>query len=237
MLKHGVDSNLSDESLEQGKTGKCIVMITPDADRTMNTFLGITGNIGYEQVNEEALSASQFLYIEGYLSSSPIALNAAVKAMEFARTNRVKTAFSLSDPNMVRFCRDGLERIIGEGVDILFCNKDEATMYTHQEDAEKAADSLRNIAKTVVITLGADGALVVSENELVRISGNPVKAIDTNGAGDLFAGSFLHALSKGHDLLEAGQLASFASAQLVTQYGPRLSDEKLHQVKQFAADI
>lgn len=237
LLKHGVHSNLSSESLEQGKTGKCLVMITPDADRTMNTFLGITGDISYSQVDEEALKASEYLYIEGYLSSSPVAQNAAVKAMQFARANRVKTAFSLSDPNMVRFCRDGLEQIIGEGVDVLFCNKDEATMYTHQEDTEKAADSLRKIANTVVITLGAEGALVVSENELVKISGNSVDAIDTNGAGDLFAGSFLHALCQGHELLEAGQLASFASAQLVTQYGPRLTDDKLNIVKQFAEEI
>lgn len=237
LLRHGVHSNLSNETLESGKTGKCLVMITPDADRTMNTFLGITGDIDYQQVDEGALKSSQYLYVEGYLAGSPIAQNAAVKAMQFARSNNVKTAFSLSDPNMVRFCRDGLEQIIGDGVDILFCNKDEATMYTHLEDTEKAADALRKIAKTVVITLGADGAIVVSENELVKISGNQVEAVDTNGAGDLFAGSFLHALCQGNGLLEAGQLASYASAQLVTQYGPRLNDDKLSLVKQFATEI
>lgn len=237
LLAHGVHSNLSTRDLEPGTTGKCLVMISEDADRTMNTFLGITGDIDYHQIDENALLDSEYLYIEGYLSSAPMALEAAVKAMNFARKNDIKTAFSLSDPNMVKFCRPGLEAIIGEGVDLLFCNFDEATLYSEQSDLETAAETLSQVAKTLVITLGADGALIRQGNHEIKISGNAVKAVDTNGAGDLFAGSFLHGISSGLTLEKAGELASYASAKLVTQFGPRLTDEKLAGVKSFAADL
>lgn len=234
LLSHGVDSNLSYETFENGKTGKCLVLITDDADRTMNTYLGITGDISYQQVNEAALLNSEFLYIEGYLSSSPIGLEAAVKTMQFARQNQIKTAFSLSDPNMIKFCRQGLDLIIGQGVDILFCNFDEAILYTNSEDLESAMDRLAKIAKTVVITLGADGAIIFDNGEAIKIAGNSVKAIDTNGAGDLFAGSFLHALANKLSLPLAGQIASYASALLVTQFGPRLNSDKTEEVKNYA---
>ena len=234
LLGHGVHSNLSDESLESGVTGKCLVLVTADADRTMNTFLGITGNIDYSQIDESALLASEYLYIEGYLSSSPIALNAAVKAMNFARTNGINTAFSLSDPNMVRFCREGLDAIIGDGVDLLFCNYDEATMYSECDNLDDAVRVLSKLSKTLVITLGAEGALVVQGEERQSIAGNAVDAIDTNGAGDLFAGAFLHGLANGASLSVAGNLASFASSRLVTQYGPRLTTENLAVVNKRA---
>lgn len=237
LLKHGVHSNLSSEVLVQGKTGKCLVLVTDDADRTLNTFLGITGDIDYQQVDESALKNSEYLYIEGYLASSPIAFAAAAKAMGFAKSNGVKTAFSLSDPNMVRFCRDGLDAIIGEGVDLLFCNYDEATEYTNSDNLQDAIVKLSAIATTTVVTLGAKGALVVDQDQRFEIKGHQVEAIDTNGAGDLFAGSFLHALANGFDIQQSGDLASFASAQLVTQFGPRLTNEKLSVVRKFASEL
>lgn len=236
LLKHGVHSNLSAEELEQGKTGKCLVLITDDADRTMNTFLGITGDIDYQQINETALLDSEYLYVEGYLAGSPVALNAAAKTMNFAKSNGVKTAFSLSDPNMVRFCRDGLDAIIGEGVDLLFCNYDEATEYSNTDNLDAAIDKLSSIAKTIVVTLGAEGAVIVNQESRIQVKGHSVEAIDTNGAGDLFAGSFLHGLACGFDFERAGQLASFASAQLVTQFGPRLTEEKLSLVLTFVGE-
>jgi len=238
LIQHGVDTNLSTENLVEGETGKCLVMVTEDADRTMNTFLGVTANIDYQQVNEAALLNSDYLYIEGYLASSPIALEAACKAMRFARENQIKTAFSLSDPNMVKFCRQGLSDIIGEGVDLLFCNFDEATEYSNMDDLDKAINHLAQYAKTVVVTLGAKGALInhqesADSSQSIKIVGHKVEAIDTNGAGDLFAGSFLHGLCQGFSLQQAGELASFASAQLVTEFSPRLSDENLDKVRAY----
>lgn len=237
LLKHGVHSNLSSEKLEQGKTGTCLVLITDDADRTMNTFLGITGDIDYQQIDETALLDSEYLYVEGYLAGSPVALNAAAKTIKFAKSKGIKTAFSLSDPNMVRFCREGLDAMIGDGVDLLFCNFDEATEYTNTDNLDAAIDKLAAIAKTIVVTLGADGAVVVDKKGRIEVKGHSVEAIDTNGAGDLFAGSFLHGLGCGFNFETAGQLASFASAQLVTQFGPRLSKETLRVVRDYAGRL
>jgi len=237
LLNHGVHSNLSTETLEQGKTGKCLVLITDDADRTMNTFLGITGDIDYHQIDEAALKDSEYLYIEGYLAGSPTALIAAKKAMNFAKENGIRTAFSLSDPNMVRFCREGLDTIIGEGVDLLFCNYDEATDYSRTDNLEDAIAVLLSKAKAIVVTLGAQGAVVVDQENRTEVKGHAVEAIDTNGAGDLFAGSFLHSITNGFNFEQAGKLASYASAQLVTQFGPRLTDEKLDIVRRFAETL
>jgi len=233
LLACGVESNLSYQALQPGKTGKCLVMITDDADRTMNTFLGITGDIDYSQIDESALLNSEYLYIEGYLAGSPIALKGAVECMAFARKNHVKTAFSLSDPNIVNFCGDGLAEIIGEGVNLLFCNVDEAKAYSKQDNLQDAIVVLDKLAETLVITLGSEGSLIINSNEQVKIEGVQVKAVDTNGAGDLFAGAFLHALANGATLKNAGELASFASAQLVTQFGPRLSVDNLAVVNSF----
>lgn len=233
LLGHGVDTNLSYEKLEAGDTGKCLVMVTDDADRTMNTFLGITGDIDYSQINEAALLSSQYLYIEGYLSSAPVALAAAIKTVEFARENQVKVAFSLSDPNMVKFCRAGLESIIGKGVDVLFCNLDEALMYAECDNLEVAVEQLLTWTECLVVTLGEEGALIADRKTRVNIQGHRVSAIDTNGAGDLFAGSFLFGISSGLSSEKSGQLASFASAQLVTQYGPRLTKDNLAKVSAY----
>ncbi len=225
LINQGVETNLTTEQLQQGITGKCLVLVTDDADRTMNTFLGITGDISYEQINETVLKDSHYLYIEGYLASSPVALSAAIKAMDFAKNNGVKTVFSLSDPNMVRFCREGLDGIIGDGVDLLFCNLDEAMAFSNSTTLDEAVLYLSKISKSLVITLGAKGALLVQAGKRITIAGHEVEAVDTNGAGDLFAGSFLNALASEYSFEQAGQLASFASAQLVTQFGPRLNDE------------
>jgi len=237
LLNHGVHSNLSSEQLTQGKTGKCLVLITDDADRTMNTFLGITGEIDYQQVDESALLDSEYLYVEGYLSGSPTAQIAAVKTMEFAKSNQIKTAFSLSDPNMVKFCREGLEQIIGQGVDLLFCNYDEATEYSNTDNLDDAIVALLKICQTLVVTLGPKGSVIVQQGQRIEIDGYDVEAIDSNGAGDLFAGSFLNAITRGFDLEQAGRVASFASAQLVTQFGPRLNQDNLTLVKNFASSV
>ena len=237
LLAHGVSSNLSNEQLSSGLTGKCLVLITPDADRTMNTFLGITGDLDFSQIDQSALESSEYLYVEGYLAGSPIALNAAVKTMELAKSLNVKTAFSLSDPNMVRFCRDGLQQIIGEGVDLLFCNYDEATEYSNTNNLNDAIKTLLKIATTVVVTLGADGAVIVDESGRIDIKGHVVNAIDTNGAGDLFAGSFIHGLTSDLSLQKCGELASYASSQLVTQFGPRLIEQKVKLVREFESQL
>ncbi len=216
---------------ESGITGKCLVMITPDAERTMNTFLGISETVSTEQLDLSALSTSEYVYIEGYLVSSATGKAAAIALKQAADEANVKTAFSLSDPAMVSFFGEGLKEMIGTGVDILFCNEDEALGFTNEDKLDKAEQALRQIANTVVITLGARGARIIDKDGAIDIAPCPTKAVDTNGAGDMFAGAFLYAISHQYSLEQAGNFAANAAAQVVSQYGPRLRPEQHEALK------
>lgn len=220
----GVDTR--NETKEQGITGKCLVMITPDAERTMNTFLGISETVSIAELNEEALQQSEYAYIEGYLVTSETGRAAAIALREMAEKHQVKTAFTLSDPAMVQFFGDGLREMIGNKVNLLFCNQDEAFGFTNTESIDDAVEALKQYADEFVITLGSKGALVFDGSTMINITANAVTAIDSNGAGDMFAGAFLYAITNGYNHEQAGNLASAASAQVVSQYGPRLQAEQ-----------
>lgn len=231
LLAQGIETNLSDAS-RRGITGKCLVLVTPDADRTMNTFLGITAEFSKAELSESALKNAEYLYIEGYLVASPLGREAAVMARELAETHHVKTAISLSDPNMVTYFKEGLCEIIGnKKVDVLFCNEKEALLFTGTIHLDQAREGLKQFAHTFVITLGADGALVYDGHEFRRVSAYKVKVLDTVGAGDVFAGAFLYGITHGYDYFQASDLASFAASKVVSKFGPRLSADEMSEVK------
>lgn len=211
-----------DHLLPPGTTGKCLVLITPDAERSMNTFLGISETLSVDNLDAVAIGDSEYIYIEGYLATSPSGRAAAIKARELAQASGTRTALSLSDPGMVAHFRDGLEQMLGDGVDLLFCNRDEALAWTGTRSLDEAAEAIAASARTFAITLGGDGALVCDGSRLHHIDPCPVTAVDTNGAGDMFAGAFLYGITQGFDFPRAGRLASIAAATVVTQYGPRL---------------
>lgn len=211
--------------LESGISGKCLVLITPDAERSMNTYLGISEFLSDRELDEDALAASQFLYIEGYVVTSPTGRAAAVRAREVAEARGVKTSISLSDPTMVSFFRQGLEEMIGGGVDLLFCNRDEALGWSESEDLESAAEALKSVARTFAITLGAEGALIYDGESLFHSEAHAVEAVDSNGAGDMFAGAFLYAVSQGRSYREAARLACRSASEVVAHFGPRLRAE------------
>ena len=221
----GVDC-VSQDHGDSGTTGKCLILITPDAERSMNTNLAISESLSVQQVDKQAIADSQYLYIEGYLVTSESGRAAAVVARQSAESQGVKTAISLSDPGMVQFFRDGLEEMIGNGVDLLFCNEDEAKGWADTDDLDTAIAAIKKIAKTFAITLGAKGSVVFDGEQLFSIAAHSVAAIDSNGAGDMYAGAFLYAISAGHSYQEAGTLAGLASATVVTQYGPRLTPQQ-----------
>ncbi|MBT7609769.1 MAG: adenosine kinase [Bacteriovoracaceae bacterium] len=231
LLSSGLSTNLNSER-ESGKTGHCMVFITPDADRTMNTFLGITATFSDSEISFEELEESQWLYIEGYLVTGPNSKAAAIKAREFAKSKGVKTSITLSDPGIVGFFKDGFKDMIGDGVDLLFCNEAEALEYTDKSTIADASVELKKIAKSFAITLGPKGAYLFDGENEFNISTNKVEAVDTNGAGDLFAGTFLFAINNGLDYQEAGEMACAASSTLVTQFGSRLKKEQLLKLKQ-----
>lgn len=229
LLANGIHTNLH-ECERDGITGKCIVLVTPDADRTMNTFLGATATFSDKQLSEQDLANSEYLYIEGYLVASPTGREAAILARKWAEEHKVKTAISLSDPNMVTYFKQGLCDIIGDKMDIIFCNESEAMLFTEAEDVEQAAEKLKQYARTFVITLGSRGALVYNGIRASHILSYKTTVVDTVGAGDVFAGAFLYALTQGMDYSFAGGLANFAASKVVAKFGPRLSLEEIAEV-------
>ncbi|MEO9872556.1 adenosine kinase [Ekhidna sp.] len=228
--KAGIDSNLDSETLYKGTTGKCLVMITPDAERTMNTYLGITTDFSTKELSEEAIKDSEYLFIEGFLVSSPTGLEAMKKAKNVAKENNVKVSLTFSDPSMVKYFNDQMKEVVGEGVDLLFCNIEEAELFAGVKGMEAAKDAIGKIAKEFVITKGKEGALVFDGTAYHEIEPFPTKAVDATGAGDMFAGAYLYGINNGLSHAQAGRLASAASSAVVSKFGPRLNSNHIKEV-------
>ena len=207
---------------ESGITGKCLVMVTEDAERTMNTFLGASEALSAREIDQAALVDSEWFYVEGYLVTDEARALATKAAVETAKANNVKVAVSLSDPFVVAVFGDALRDVIGVGVDLIFCNKDEAMAFTGTDSLEAAAEALKRYTKTFAITDGANGAITFDGNTMNQSKGVDAKAIDTNGAGDMFAGAFLYAITSGKSYAWAADLANDCAARVVAQFGPRL---------------
>lgn len=214
-----------------GHTGVCLVMLTPDAARTMNTYVGITDYIGPDDINHEALQAADWVYIEGHLLIAEPGFKAALLARDEARKHGKKIAVNFCDPAVARLCRERLAILLDEPVDLLFCNEEEAAIWAYNDDLDQAMGHLNKLAKTWALTLGEDGAMVFDGQTRHPIAAHKVNAVSTLGAGDTFAGAFLFGLVEGLGYRHAGELASLASARLVQQSGPRLSAEQLAAVK------
>ncbi|MGK7946127.1 MAG: adenosine kinase [Microcystaceae cyanobacterium] len=223
----GLHTNLHDSEHDQGITGKCLVLVTPDADRTMNTFLGISGNLAEKELDKTAITESEYLYLEGYLVTSPTAKQAAISAREIAKEAGVKTTLSLSDPNMAEYFQDGLLEMIGDGLDFIFANEAEAMTMAKTDNMNGAIDYLKGLTKCFAITQGAKGSVIFDGQEMLEIPAFPVEAVDTVGAGDMYAGAFLYGITHGMGYFKAGKLASLASSKIVTTFGPRLETETL----------
>jgi len=237
MKENGVETKNKKDTLPEGITGKCMVMVSDDAERTMNTYLGITASLDENQIDQEALKNSKWLYVEGYLVASPTGQKAAVEAVKLAKANGISTSFTMSDPNMVKFFRENVDEIIGDGLDLIFCNETEAMEYSGKSTLAEAREEMKKVAKKFVITLGSNGAMIWDGTMFIDIEPHKVTAIDTNGAGDMYAGAFLYGITNGHSYAGAGALASLASSKVVGQYGPRLSWSQARDVhKEFTGE-
>ena len=216
---------------ESGITGKCLVMVTEDAERTMNTFLGASEALSEREIDQAALVDSEWFYVEGYLVTDEARTLATKAAVETAKANNVKVAVSLSDPFVVAVFGGALREVIGVGVDLIFCNKDEAMAFTGTDTLESAAESLKQYTKTFAITDGANGAITFDGVTMNQSKGVEAKAIDTNGAGDMFAGAFLYAITSGQSYAWAADLANDCAARVVAQFGPRLEASEFDAIK------
>ena len=211
-------------------TARCLILVTPDAQRTMKTFLGACVNLMPEDIDAELISSAKVTYLEGYLYDPPHAQDAFRKAAGIARAAGRKVALSLSDSFCVHRHRAAFLELI-KTVDVLFANEAELTALFETEDCEAALDRARKAVPLTAATCGAKGAVIVSAGETVRTPAAPVaQIVDTTGAGDLFAAGFLHGLTQDQPLAECGRLGALAAAEIISHYGGRPQTPLSHYV-------
>ncbi|MDX8405300.1 MAG: adenosine kinase [Mariprofundus sp.] len=205
-----------------GQTGSCVVLITPDAQRSMLTNLGISAALCADDISEAEIAKAEYVYIEGYLFAGDATRAAALKAIELAKANGVKVALTISDPFLIDICREQFQSLIEGPVDLLFCNEEEARALTGLEDPIDCAHAIHKHCANVALTLGKQGSIIMHQGEALPIEGVDVDAIDTTGAGDMYAAGVLYGITNGLSWQQAGHLGSHAAARVVSQLGARL---------------
>ena len=203
-------------------TGRCLILVTPDAQRSMNTFLGAATEFGPDDVDAAVIQNSAITYLEGYLFDKPLAQDAFRKAAKIAHDAGRKLALTLSDTFCVMRHRQMFLDLVSGEVDILFANENEMKALYQTEDLSVALAGARAHTDIAVMTRGAHGAVVVAGTETHEVPAHPVDSvIDTTGAGDLFAAGFLYGVTQGKSLTSAARIGTIAAAEVISHYGPR----------------
>lgn len=209
--------------MREGKpTGRCLVFVTPDAQRTMQTFLGSAGEVSPDDIDAEQIKRAQITYFEGYLWDQPPAKQAYVKAAEIAHNAGKKTSLTLSDSFCVHRHRAEFLDLVNGHVDVLFANEYEIIALYETADFGEAVQAVRGKCDIAVLTRSEKGAVIVTPDETVEVAAHPVdKVEDTTGAGDLFAAGFLYGLTQGKSLGECGRIAAICAAEIISHVGAR----------------
>ena len=203
-------------------TARCLVLVTDDGERTMNTFLGASTQLGPEDIDRDLIAQSQVTYLEGYLFDKPEAKSAFNEAAVVAREAGHKVALSLSDAFCVDRHREDFLNLVRGGVDILFANQNEITSLYELNAFEDAAGAVRAEAEIAVLTRSEEGSVIISGNETIEVPAAPVEAVaDVTGAGDLYAAGFLHGLARGQPLEACGRLGALAASEIISHIGAR----------------
>jgi len=212
-------------------SGRCLVMVSDDAERTMCTNLGINTEFKASDLDEKIIKASNYLFLEGYLVASPKGMEVCKKAVQAAKDNDTKVSISLSDPNIVHAFKDEIKTLLDMNCDLIFCNEDEALTYTETDDLSNAFQIFKEISPNFLITQGSSGCIGFDGKNEFDIPGIKVNAIDTNGAGDMFAGAVLYSIASGSSLEKGAIFGCYAASKVVSNVGPRLLKEEYFQIK------
>ena len=203
-------------------TARCLIFVTPDAQRTMQTYLGISVELGPDDIDEGAIAESRITYLEGYLFDPPAAKQAFVKAAEIAHAAGRKVALTLSDPFCVARHRAEFMHLISGHVDVVFANEEETKSLFEVDDFDAALQRIRGHCDIAALTRSEKGSVIVAGNDIHVIDAAPVgKVVDTTGAGDLFAAGFLYGLTRDLSLVDCGRIGGLAAAEIIGHYGAR----------------
>tara|TARA_Y100001970_G_scaffold123343_1_gene152908 strand:+ start:45 stop:1046 length:1002 start_codon:yes stop_codon:yes gene_type:complete len=212
-------------------SGRCLVMVSDDAERTMCTNLGINTEFSTSDLNGNVIKASNYLFLEGYLVASPKGMEVCKEAIETAKESGTKISISLSDPNIVKVFKNEIKTLLDMKCDLVFCNEDEALAYAETENILDAVQIFKEISPNFLITQGASGCLGFDGKNEFKIPGIKVNAIDSNGAGDMFAGAVLYCIASGSSLEKAAVFGCYAASKVVGSVGPRLIKDEYHKIK------
>ena len=211
----------TDKPSDGPATGRCLIVVTPDAERSMSTYLGASQGLGPDDVPEDLIASAKITYLEGYLWDPPLAKEAFRKAMKAAHDANRKISLTLSDDFCVdRYRHEFMELITTGQIDILFANEDEiASLY--QTDFDSAVASTKGLCEVAAITRSEKGCLVLAGDDTFEIPADATKVVDTTGAGDLFASGFLFGMTSGRSLPVCGQIGCLAAAEVISHFGAR----------------
>lgn len=230
LLEAGISFDVHPAPNHSGSTGTCLVLTTPDAERTMCTHLGVSTTLAPTDIDVDLLSRCQYSYVEGYLWDAENPRQACVETMEQSKGNQVQVAFTFSDSFLVNRFADDFHKLVSDYCDVLFCNADEVRRFCELESLTDCANKIGQLVDTAFITDGANGCLVVQNQQVTSVSGFPVQAKDTVGAGDAFAGGVLFGLTNGFSATKAARWGNYMASCVVQVHGARLDKSMAHLV-------
>jgi len=226
---HGVASFLAQG---EGQTGSSIILVTPDSERTMNTSLCINRDYSVENLNPEAVALADYFFFTGYMWDTPGQKQALLKAIEIAREAKTTIVFDAADPFAVRRSSGELLPLIRDSFDIVLANAEEGRLLFDGADPETAAVRLEELCGTAVIKDGSRGSLIRQGGKTLKIPANPVEAVDTTGAGDIYAAGLIYGLCREWDLYRSGLFASWLASRIVQVTGAQFDQEEVLSIRE-----
>lgn len=203
-------------------TGRCMILVTPDGERTMNTYLGAAVQLTPADVDPDLIAKAKVVYLEGYLYDPPQAMEAFIKAARTAHESGRRVSLSLSDPFCVDRHRESFKNLVSLHIDILFANEDEIKSLYEVDTVEEAIEIVKDKCAIVAITRSEKGSIIINNGRTTHVEAEPVQeVVDTTGAGDAYAAGFLYGFTEGKDMAECGRLGSIAAAEVISHMGPR----------------
>lgn len=227
MVYDGAETEVSRDA--KMPTGHAITLITPDNDRTFATHLGASTRLSKADIPEGRIAASKILHIEGYQLEEPVLKKASVRAMEIAKKNGTMVSLDLADPSLVKRNLEFLRAAVKDYADIVFANEEEAKAFTGKESAEEALEEIGSMCAIAIVKVGSRGSMAMKNGKIFRIKAFRAKAVDTTGAGDIYASGVLFGIAKGWGIEKSCRLGSILASKVVSVIGARLGKDNIRE--------